>query len=539
MQTHVKLTGLSILTALLLTLAWPPIGVFPLAFVAFVPLFYIHFLVIEQKLGNAWLVLYGFITFLLFNIGTTWWIWNASAGGAVMAFVLNALLMVLPLLFIHKLGIKQNNPTKLWPFIWAWLAFEYFHFRWDGTWTWLTLGNLFSGTPWLIQWYEYTGVAGGTLWILWVNKSIFHWILAYNHRDKPTRFKTAFNLVFFKLFAPAFLSVYISNQYDAQLASAKRITTHVMVVQPNIDPYKEKFGQMSAYDQTVKMLEIAEANMDSTIEFIAFPETALVGHLDERNLDHEETIMLIEQFMRKHPNVGILTGADSYKAFLTGEKVSETARTFENGVRYDVYNTAFFLNPTARVIGIYHKSKLVPGVERLPFSSVLKYVEKYAIDLGGTTGSLGIDEAPSVFELNTMVKPAPIICYESIFGEYVTQYVKRGATLLCIVTNDGWWGNTPGYKQHFSYASLRAIETRRFVARSANTGISGFVDDKGVITKQTGWWVPAALKQKVALNTHQTFYVKHGDYMNELGILLTLYFFIGLVTTSGIKMKTW
>ena len=166
-------------------------------------------------------------------------------------------------------------------------------------------------------------------------------------------------------------------------------------------------------------------------------------------------------------------------------------------------NTAFFLSPTDSAIGVYHKSKLVPGVERLPFSSVLKYVEKYAIDLGGTTGSLGIDEEPSVFTLNTMVKPAPIICYESIFGEYVTQYVKRGATLLCIVTNDGWWGNTPGYKQHLSYASLRAIETRRFVARSANTGISGFVDDLGNITQQSKWWVPAALKQKVALNTYK------------------------------------
>ena len=168
-------------------------------------------------------------------------------------------------------------------------------------------------------------------------------------------------------------------------------------------------------------------------------------------------------------------------------------------------------------------------MERLPFAAVLKYVEKYAIDLGGTTGSLGVDDEPRNFTANSMLKAAPIICYESVFGEYVTEYVKRGATFLCIITNDGWWGNTPGYKQHLQYASLRAIETRRYVARSANTGISAFFDDEGKLLQKTNWWEPAALKQNIKLNTTQTFYVKNGDMIGEYAIIFAAYFLFGLI----------
>lgn len=533
---HLKLLGLALLSAVLLTLGWPVNGLFPFVWVGFVPLFFIHHLVIENKLATLWAFTYGYIAFLGFNLGTTWWVYNASASGAIMAFVLNALLMSLPFMVLHKFALKQQNSVRIWPFIWAWLSFEYLHYRWDGTWTWLTLGNGFASTPWLIQWYEYTGVAGGTLWVLWINKNIFHFILQYPKLDKQARVKKLFNLAFFKLFAPIFLSLYISTQRQV-ITNQNRMSAEVLVVQPNIDPYNEKFGAMSDVEQASKMLRIADEHMDSTIQLVAFPETSLVGHLDERNFEQEETIKQVRAFMQKYPNVSVLTGADSYKAFLPREKVTGTARFWDNGTAYDVYNTALFLKPNTANIGVYHKSKLVPGVECLPFSSVLKYIEKYAIDLGGTSGSLGIDKEPSVFEVDRMTKVAPIICYESIFGEYITEYVKRGATLLCIITNDGWWGDTPGYKQHLAYANLRAIETRRYIARSANTGISGFIDDEGNVLATTNWWEPTALKHTVYLNTETTFYVNYGDVINEIALLISVYFILGLFFPNRLIIK--
>ncbi len=531
---HIKLVGLALLTGILLTLSWPPIGLFPLVFVGFVPVFFIHYLVFENKLGPGWAFFYGFLAFSLFNIGTTWWVWNASPAGSIVAFILNGLLMNLPFMFIHHLAKKSQNPLKLWPFIWAWLTFEFFHYRWDATWAWLSLGNVFASVPWLVQWYEFTGVGGGTLWVLWVNKKLFQFIVSYPSLTKQLRFKAAFNLVFFGLFAPAYLSYYVLNEYNAKQKNMLPITAKVMVVQPNIDPYSEKFGNMTDYEQTLKMLQIADAQMDSAVQLVAFPETALVGSLNENDLQNEETIKLVRQFMAKYPNVTVLTGVDSYKEFLPNEKLSKTAREYNPGRYYDAYNAAFLIKPNTNEVEIYHKSKLVPGVERLPFASVLKYVEKYAVDLGGTSGSLGTDKEAKAFVANSTLRVAPIICYESIFGEYVTEYVKRGATLLCIITNDGWWGNTPGYKQHLQYAGLRAIETRRYVARSANTGTSAFFDDKGNLLQKTNWWQPAAIKQVVKLNTQETFYVKHGDMINEYGILFTIYFLLGLVIRKRI-----
>src|SRR5690606_13847188 len=121
-----------------------------------------------------------------------WWVWNASAGGAVMAFVLNRLLMNLPFMFLFYLAKKTNNTTRLWPFIWAWLSFEFLHYRWDGTWTWLSLGNVFADVPWLVQWYEYTGVAGGSLWVIWVNKSVYQWLINYPGLQKQERIRRGF-----------------------------------------------------------------------------------------------------------------------------------------------------------------------------------------------------------------------------------------------------------------------------------------------------------------------------------------------------------
>ena len=112
-------------------------------------------------------------------------------------------------------------------------------------------------------------------------------------------------------------------------------------------------------------------------------------------------------------------------------------------------------------------------------------------------------------------KPAPIICYESIYSNYATEYVRNGANLFTIITNDGWWGDTPGYHQHASFSSLRAIETRRSVARSANTGISSLINQRGEVMQELGWWKKGALKGTLNANDELTYYVRNGDYIGR------------------------
>jgi apolipoprotein N-acyltransferase len=188
-----------------------------------------------------------------------------------------------------------------------------------------------------------------------------------------------------------------------------------------------------------------------------------------------------------------------------------------------------------------HKSKLVPGVELVPFSAYLPFLSALAIENGGTSGTLGIEKEPKTLQIpiptygsgksftgkkqNKAISLAPIICYESIYGDFVRQQVQKGAQLLCIITNDGWWGNTPGYKQHFSFARLRAIETRRWVLRSANTGTSGSIDPRGKIIKKTAYWTKTSFAQTVTLQSFKTFYTKYGDWPAGLSLSWILFAF--------------
>jgi apolipoprotein N-acyltransferase len=175
----------------------------------------------------------------------------------------------------------------------------------------------------------------------------------------------------------------------------------------------------------------------------------------------------------------------------------------------------------------------VPGVELIPFSAYFPFLSAIAIENGGSSGTLGTETGPKVINMTRVAQSgpdakdafkqqnisiAPIICYESIYGDFVRRQVKQGAQVLCILTNDGWWGDTPGYKQHFSFARLRAIENRRWVLRSANTGSSGSIDPSGKIIKKTPYWVKSAFTQQVKLRSGQTFYTKYGDWLAGLSV---------------------
>lgn len=507
----------AISSALLLTISWQPFSFFIAGFAGFIPLLFLEKKIREQQDHVGLFFLYISLSFFLWNAATTFWIWNASAEGAIAAFIVNMLMMSLPFVIYHRMQKRVEEKRAEWVFVFCWIGFEYWHLNWDLSWPWLTLGNLFSTVPSLVQWYEYTGQLGGSLWILYINIKLYRYIKTFNGRTLIMNFSKAFNLLFFGLFAPVFLSYYILQNYKQ-----RENPLTILIVQPNVDPYSDKFGGMTPIEQTQKMLRIAEQKMDSTIQLVIFPETALVGNLDEAQLDKNESFQLIKQFIQHHPGIEILTGADTYKFYEDPKLRSETARKFEGNEYYDSYNTALLINATATV-QVYHKSKLVPGVEKMPYPKLFGFLESVALKLGGTSGSLGHDDEPKVFDIQHHHKIAPIICYESVFGEYVSQYINKDADLICVITNDGWWGNTPGFAQHFDYARLRAIETRRYVARAANTGISGCIDAKGNILLKTEWWKEVAIKVVVNLNSEKTFYVKYGDVIGKIFGLLALF----------------
>ncbi|MCX6311801.1 MAG: apolipoprotein N-acyltransferase [Bacteroidetes bacterium] len=516
-----KLFLLSFLSAGLFAAAWPPYGFTPLLFVAFIPLLYVqHIISGDNRLRAKHLFLYAYITFLVWNLLTIWWIWYASEGGSIMAIATNSVLMALLFLLFHKL--KRALPERVGTFalIPLWISFEFIHHHWDLSWPWLTLGNGLAKEYTFIQWYEYTGIFGGSFWILIVNVLIFEILIHRNTLLRPVFVKLYYIIsVCGIIILPIIFSLFQYYHFDTKANTLKPI--NVVVVQPNVDPY-QKFT-LDFKVMTEKMLALAETKIDSNTDYIVFPETSLVESIWENDIQYTWTVNRLRTFLKKYPKLKIVSGANTAHEYAANEKHSPTTRKFnEQNIYFDSYNTAIQIDCT-KTIPIYHKSQLVPGVERMPFRNQLGFLEKFALDLGGTSGSLGMQEERTVFySKNGPGKVAPVICYESVFGDYVGQYIRNGADYIFIMTNDGWWRDTPGYKQHLLYGRLRAIETRKSIARSANTGISCFINQRGDIEQQQKWWTESAIKETLYSTEGMTFYTKHGDYIAKAMVWLSI-----------------
>jgi apolipoprotein N-acyltransferase len=289
----------------------------------------------------------------------------------------------------------------------------------------------------------------------------------------------------------------------------------VAVIQPNVDPYNEKY-ETSAAEQLEEMIKLLDNNLKGEPSYVIAPETALSGDIQEHNIQQSSTIRTISAFLGRYPKTEFVSGMSSWK-LLEKDALTGTARKFAQGdAYYDMYNAAIQIGVNGPP-QIYHKSKLVQGVEKMPFASILKPLENFALDLGGTIGSLGSQEESSVFQSAISdLKVAPVICYESIYGEYVASYVQKGANLIFIMTNDAWWDDSPGYKQHLAYARLRAIENRRSIARSANTGISCLINQRGDILDASNWWEEAVIQGTLNSNHELTVYTRAGNYLARI-----------------------
>ncbi len=501
-----------LLFALLMWMAWPAGGFAPILFIAWLPLLWLEKNVLEQKRAGVKVRLFRltYLAFILFNLATTWWIYFASGGGMVGAVLANSLLMAGVFGLFHWVHKRLGDFFGYAMLLVGWVAFEHLHMDWDLSWPWLNMGNGFAAWADMVQWYEYTGTQGGTMWILLVNILLFQLI-------SKTAFRTKKNIALTSciIILPILISFIIKKNVDDTGKSIE-----VVVVQPNIDPYNEKFSGMSSSEQINKILRLAESKITPKTKLVVAPETAIPDAIWMNDMPVHPSVLPFLDFSKKHPNIHFLSGLTTLQLYMDPSKKSATARQLSNdNAYYDAYNAATdFYNGTN--FPMHYKSKLVPGVEKMPFPAFFRFFEEYAIDLGGTAGSLGSKKQPTILSVGDGVITAPVICYESIYGEYVGDYIRQGANLICIMTNDGWWENTPGHKQHCQYARLRAIETRKNIVRSANTGISCFINSRGELSDITKWWTDDVIRKDVYIHDGQTFYTRYGDYVGRIACLI-------------------
>lgn len=509
---------LALLSATLLWLAWPPFSfTSPILLISFLPLL-IAVDEIEKselkKKGEKIFLLSG-LTFLVWNTASIYWVFNSlnavmdtftASLLSLIPFGLGALLMTLSFWLYQKIARKTKSYLADLSLISFWISYEFLHQWWDLKFPWMTLGNGFASTPQLIQWYEFTGVYGGSLWILVANLLLFRLYLEWKGgklKVKSLKFKVAALVAW--IIIPISLSVFMYITYEEDINPS-----NVVVVQPNIDPYGKNFT-VSANQQLEKLISLSKQQGQVNTEFFIWPETALVGFSEEKDFRNTTNFKTTTQFLDSFKNATVITGAETYHIYQKQETLSARYNK-ENNIWWDSFNAAVAIEQSAK-LQFYHKSKLVPGVEKMPFPEVLSVLNPLFEKFGGTTGGYGSQAEPSNLYSASGIGVVPAICYESIWGDWVAQSVNQGAQFIAVITNDGWWGNTSGKDQHLDYARLRAIENRRWVARSANTGISAFINQRGDIVQKTEWWKEAVIKQDINLNSDLTFYTLYQDWI--------------------------
>ena len=498
-------------SGILLWAAWPVSSLTFLIFVAWVPLLWLESKIESRKkfFGLT------YITMFIWNVSTTWWIWNASPPGAVGAFLANSLLMCLPWLGFKIAKKWMGERRGYLALIAFWMCFEYIHLQdWGLSWPWLTLGNAFATHPEWVQWYEYSGTSGGTLWILLSNVFIFAFFKEY---QKNGRSKTYFVLMaawFFSFISPALIyNLTVRNKVDVY------DNKNVVIVQPNIDPYEKVSEAAGSFEgQLQKLIALSDQQVDSNTALVVWPETALYtpSRIDELGLKENFFLNPLRSFLSRHPNVSLFTGIESFRMLNSKTKYSEEF----NGQHFESYNGSMVIDSSGAQ-SFYHKSMLVPGVETLPW--FLKFIDKWFEKFGGTSAGYAKQKERTVLKAKGGINIAPSICYESIYGEFMSKYVRNGANLICIITNDGWWKKTPGHKQHMNYARLRAIETKTWVARSANTGISCFIDPDGSVINPQPYNTAAAIKLSFNMGNTKTFFVRNGDILSKIMVVLSIF----------------
>lgn len=526
MLSRSKRYTFSVLSGVLLVLSFPYTGsLFPLAFVAWIPLLLVEHTVFKNAYRPGKVLLHAYITFFIYNLGASFWVIYSQGGevGAILAYFLNGFIMALVFFCFHLTKRYIGQKEGYIGLIFYWVGFEYIHFVWELSWPWLSIGNMFSRVPEIVQWYSYSGVLGGSLWIILVNLIGFK--IADNRLNIRETWRVQTPIIYgflLVLILPITVSLVMYYSYTEKLDPVE-----VVITQPNIDPYNEKFsGDLN--DQLNNFLSIADSLITDQTQVVLAPETAISRSFFEENFEGSVTYEILMNRIIAWNGPSLFLGASTYRSF--EEPKSRAARPYsDNSGFYESYNSSLLLDKNSAPQFV-HKSKLVLGVEKLPFSNIFPFLEDLAIDNGGTTGTLGVEPEAKVLYTKGFVF-APIVCYESVYGGYIAEQCRKGAQAIFVITNDGWWGNSAGHMQHQSFARLRAVETRRYVARSANTGISSVINQRGDVIQATPYWVRTGIRETIQLNNEPTFYITYGDV---IGRSFSFVFLLMMVYT-GVK----
>jgi apolipoprotein N-acyltransferase len=521
--------GLAVASGILLGFSFPPSPFYSLAYVAFIPLFFL-FTRIKSFFQIA---RYSYLFLFIFHLITVYWtggfvvgkdIWMMTAGVSVI--VIHPILFLPIILLAFAVKNKLGLVPGLVAFALFWTSFEYLHSLGEYSFPWLTLGNSQAYDLQRIQIIEYTSVYGLTLLIFAFN--IIAFLVIVNQTSGKWKLQSKQVLSYLSVlavlyFGTALYGTYVGNKESVE--SKNKIS--VGILQPNFDPWDKWGGSIgdkweSYFRQLKYYFDETRQLSKFKPDIIVWPETAIPFHilLPRYSLYRSDLLSLADTL-----KLSIFTGLPTAEYFDSLHAPATAERIQSSKLYVESYNSAVLIQPN-RIIGqIHKKSILVPFAERIPYAETFRFlIEPLKWNVGISSWGKGEDTA--VYELSLkdgrQIKFSGMICYESVYPNYVREFVKRGAEFLVIITNDSWWGNTSGAYQHASFASLRAVETRRWVVQCANGGISLIVDPTGKRQTTTDLYTRTKFIADISSLSDKTFYVQYGDVVAQLCLAISI-----------------
>ncbi|MCF8242990.1 MAG: apolipoprotein N-acyltransferase [Melioribacteraceae bacterium] len=502
-------------SGLMLGLSFPPLPLPYLMFAAFIP----YFFVLEKRKSLAEINRFTYFTFFIFNAVTLYWVgsWQPDTDpflmiSGVMLFFWNPCVMLIPstLYYITRKKINSNYAIFLFPVFWVF--YEYIYTVTDFRFPWLTLGN---GLPYFqsyIQIADIIGVYGLSLLILYINILLFRVIKNYLAIKKFNKIEFAAALLL--VITPVIYGNIKINSYKESGSKIK-----VGIIQPNIDPWN-KWDDGNLAQKLDAYLSQSKEAIDKGAEVLVWPETALPVYFLTGS--YKPLVDKLQKFIDTN-NVNLITGMPHATFYYDKEKAPEDAKpTQQSDVLYTSYNSVLLFSPKGEV-QIYKKMMLVPFGEKVPlveYIPILGDIIKW--NVGISSWNTGKEIKNLKLKLDNEIDAAAIICIESIYPDFIADFVDKGAEFISVVTNDSWYGDSSGPYQHKEIAVLRAVENRRTVIRAANGGISCIINPIGETLSYTQMYTKDLIVGDVELRKEKTFYTKFPRLIPNLVLIITL-----------------
>jgi apolipoprotein N-acyltransferase len=483
------------------------------------------------------LIAVSWISLSAFNEGADWFI---AIGGFFTIIIHPFLFYVIPslVLFFFYNTLRKYSYHSLFIFIFPfiWVGFEYLQTLGQINFPWLFLAYTQTYNLEKIQFIDVTGMFGITFWICVIGcllYKFFFYISIYKNNFKKLIPFTAIILLLYVLpdcFTFLFIHQLRQNPQESQL--------QVSIIQPNVNPWKKwgsKINEITDdYASQIKEAALQQPKPD----LIILPETAFPYYL---RYDYYDAHYKVIQNVVDSINIPVLTGTPDLFVYPDPAIAPPDARTLNSkGEKYDVFNSAVLIEPGKHKdsLMVHNKSKLVIASERMPYQEKLTFLQdmiKWSVGLS----SFQMGQDTTLFDLNIQdtilsrdhheYKFNVAICYESVYPEFIADYVRKGSEFIVIITNDGWWGKLFGVYQHNQYAVFRAIENRRWIARCANTGISCFITPNGKILDATEVNAKTIISRNIEMNVGETIYTQYGDILGRVSMYLIVILFLAFL----------